>query len=398
MKKLSIAAICAASLASACIAAPTFAADSATISFSNENLYSALKNHAHITTEPDDKVIFVDKGGDTPSSTATSASIVYGYPIIGIEFDCTDGNPLEGITDFSDLDKFKDLKNIVICDDIDYDFADSVNVYTVRKHAPQGELAISDELANAFEGAKYEYYNPRNTDGIISSHANTYVLVNSYTENVKTITFDCSKGDPLASLTSHELTGAFAMFPNAQTVYVCGESYDDLMPEDVKAVNQNAVKIIPAGDYTLDYDDFMENGVDAKLLTKDGKDSGYTLGDLQAFVKSIEEDENSEYSIVEMEPTEEDGTKSTAKILKNGEDYITFSFDISRLAKDVIAALAEAFKDWGDGIKIEFNEEAVEAESTENPDTADDFTGIIAAIALSGVALGAGVFAATRRR
>ena len=274
----------------------------------------------------------------------------------------------------------------MICDDIDYDFADSVNVYTVRKHAPQGEFAISKKLAEAFNSADYTYYNLGNTASPIGTHADTDVIVGTSSENVKTITFDCSDGDPLAMFASNELKIPFSMFPNAETIYVCSDVFASVAPEGVEVVNQNAVKVIPAGDYTIDYDDFMENGENAKLLTKDGKDTGYTLGDLMAFAESIHNDENSEYSIVEADDCE--------KILKNGKDYITFTFDYGRLEQDLLAAFFEFLG----GTKAESNEEPAEAESTKNPDTADDFTGIITAVALSGVALGAGAFAATRRR
>lgn len=386
MKKFSIAAICAASLASVCIAAPTFAAEAATLPIENGDLYTALKNSAHITTKRGEAVDYIDQGGSTPSGPAATSSLLYASPIISIQFDCTHGDPLAEITDFSDFDKFTELESIVLCSDIDYNFGDGIDLYIVDKHAPRGEYAISKKLAEAFSSADYTYYNLGNTASPIGTHAESDVIVGTSSENVKTITFDCSDGDPLAMFASNELKGPFSMFPNAETIYVCSDEFASVAPEGVEIINQNAVKVIPAGDYTIDYDNFMENGENAKLLTKDGKDTGYTLGDLMAFAESIHNDENSEYSIVEADDCE--------KILKNGKDYITFTFDYSRLEQDLLAAFFEFLG----GTKAESNEEPAEAESTENPDTADDFTGIIAAVALSGVALGAGAFAATRRR
>ena len=375
MKKLSIAAICAASLASVCIAAPTFAAEAATVSIENESLYNALKSSAHITTKKGEVVEYVDLGGSTPSGPSATAAIIYASPVISIEFDCTHGDPLEGITDFSDFDKFTDLESVVVCSDINYDFADSVDVYVTSKHAPQGELSISKKLAETFRSADYTYYNLGNTANPIGTHADSDVIVGTNSENVKTITFDCSDGDPLAMFASNELAGPFAMFPNAETIYVCSDEFASVAPEGVEIVN-HAITTIPAGNYTMDKNDFEKNGLDAKLIDEDGNVTEYTYRDLQKFLLDISENPDFDASL---HGAVNDNTATSINVVVKykGEDYLTLTYEDS----DSKAA-----------------EKAEKTDSTENPDTADDFTGIIAAVALSGVALGAGVFAAPRRR
>ena len=379
MKKLSIVAICAASLASVCIAAPTFAAEAATLPIENGDLYTALKNSAHITTKRGEAVDYIDQGGSTPSGPAATSSLLYASPIISIQFDCTHGDPLAEITDFSDFDKFTELESIVLCSDIDYNFGDGIDLYIVDKHAPQGEYAISKKLAEAFSSADYTYYNLGSTASPIGTHAESDVIVGTSSENVKTITFDCSNGDPLAMFASNELKGPFSMFPNAETIYVCSDEFASVAPEGVEVVN-HAIKTIPAGNYTMDKEDYEKNDDNAKLIDKDGKATEYTYGDLVDFIASVSGTE-----------TGYDVSIKAAGDGVNSNDYINIA--IKHLGKDYLTFV------YGKAPNTEATDKKAEStESTENPDTADDFTGIIAAVALSGVALGAGTFAATRRR
>lgn len=380
MKKLSIAAICAATLASVCIAAPTFAAEAATVRVYDNAFFNALRNYAHFTTTPANNVVsFVDKGGSTPSSGGSPIeynALIHGGTLTGIEFDCSRGNPLAYVTDFSDLANFTSLQSIVLCDEIDYDFSDDIDVFIVNKHAPQGELALSDDLADVFYDADYEFWNVGANTQPVGSHADTPVIIATSSENVRTITFDCFGGDPLANATREQLTNIFAMFPNAETFYVCSNAYEAMVPDNAHVVVQDVIDAIPAGDYTMDEDDYEKNGLGAKLIDKDGNATEYTYRDLRNFLLAISDNPKFEANLKGVIDENSDSTHVSVSVKYKGEDYLTLTYGDEDTASD----------------------EAKKSDETENPDTADDFTGIIAAIALSGVALGAGAFAATRRR
>ena len=90
--------------------------------------------------------------------------------ITDIAFDCTDGDPLADITNFSFLSKFEGLKSIGVCsEDFGQEVPEGVKVYL---NTPEGRAKFTLEEAGLKEGtiAKLEYI--ENEDRIINTEDN----------------------------------------------------------------------------------------------------------------------------------------------------------------------------------------------------------------------------------
>ncbi len=384
MKKAGIIAAAVSCVAAGLVAQSASAAPSA-ISFNNTDLFNALKNYSTVTlADGTTSVNFYDET-TTPSSNDQLVHnvIMNDIPITKIEMNCVGGDPLADITDFSDLDSLTTLETFIYCNEIDYDFPSSVTV--MQKHAPLGQLSISEAAEAAFTNAEYEFIGANNdTTPPVAHHANSAVLVGPNTESVKTIKFDCSEGDPLAAISAKELTNTFEMFPFIEKIYVCAEGYEDKLPKGAEIINQNAAKDIPAGDYFVSEEDWKKAEDKDKLPLSDakGEKTEYTVGDILALIDKADDDT---IEIVRFKGND-DGVYVE---IKKGKDTITLTAGKVNLDED---------KNAEEETKAETEAEAeAEAEEVENPATLDNFSAILLVALASSALLGFGIATKARR-